>query len=129
MMRRFPPVTVERLLRWTAACEVPGESLVYDDEGRMVTSMRYDQPARRLWLESAYAGRASSRGRVPFTLKLLLQTAEELGAAGDVQFWHDGGRIFNDVPVIDLGDGEVDGCDVRDGFPAGHYLYLQRRWG
>lgn len=129
MMLRFPPVTVERLLRWTAANEVPDESLVYDDEGRMVTSMRYDQPAGRLYLESAYADRASSQGLVPFTLKLLLQTAESLGAAGDAQLWHDGGRVFNNVPVIDLGDGEVDGCDVRDGFPAGHYLYLQRRYG
>lgn len=125
-MRRFPPVTLERLLRWTAACEVPEESFVYDDESRMVTSMRYDKPVNRIWLETAYADRTD---RKPFTLKLLLQTAESLGAAGDAQLWHDGARIFNDVPVIDLGDGEISDYDATDIRPPGHYLYLQRRWG
>lgn len=124
-MRRFPPVTMERLLRWTAANEVPDESFVYD-EGRMVTSMRYDKPTRRLYLETAYADRTD---RKPFTLKMFLQAAVELEAAGDVQLWFDGGRVFDDKPVIDLSDGDAEGFDISGTFPPGHYLFLQRRWG
>lgn len=126
MPPRHPPVTVERLLRWTAANEVPDESLVYDDNGRMVTTVRYDKPTRRLYLETADPDRTD---RKPFTLRLFLQTTESLGAADDVQLWYDGGRLFDNQPVIDLGDGDSEGFDVSGTFPAGHYLFLQRRWG
>lgn len=124
--RRFPPVTLERLLRWTTANEVPEGALVYDDQGRMIDAVRYDKPVKRVWLETAYADRTE---RKPFTLKRLLEAAEEMQVPPEAEFWHDGQRVFNDVPVIDLGDGEIDGFDVTAATPAGHYLFLQRRWG
>lgn len=124
-MRRFPPVTLERLLRWIAANEVPDHALVNDDDGKIITTVRYDKPANRIWLESAHLDRSNPAGYRPFTVTLFVQTLGQLGAPDSAQLWLDGGRVFNDVPVIDLsGEGAAGPAD--DG---NHYLTLQRRWG
>lgn len=121
--RRFPPVTLERLLRWTAANEVPDHALVNDDDGAIITTVRYDKPANRILLETARTDRA--QGRVPFTTVLFTQTLGQLGAPDSAQLWFDGGRLFNDAPVVDLsGEGAAGPAD--DG---NCYLTLQRRWG
>lgn len=124
-MRRFPPVTLERLLRWAAANEVPEDALVNDDDGRMITTVRYDKPTDRIYLESAYLDPGDTTGYRPFTLMLFVQGISGTGAPDSAQLWHDGGRIFDDAPVIDLsGEGAAGPAD--DG---NHYLTLQRRWG
>lgn len=112
-----PALHWEYVLSWAQDNKVTDEAVISDDNGAEVTGVHRNDGLGRLYLGTSYGAT-----RRAFTWGRLKEVALAAGAqAGDLLIF-DGGRLSDDVKVVDIGL-------VEDGDDGHDHLVLQRRWG